>query len=305
MDKSPFTRQWLLVMVLTILGLYYPGWSQCPQGDLNGDCRIDLDDFKLMSDQWLDIYNTDKLAILTSNWSTDGIYITDPRDIEFVTIPAGSFQMGDNFNEGYGNELPVHTVTLSSFQMSKQEITNAQYAQFLNEAKAQNMLKEVNGVIYASTDSSNSQLWCDTSIFSSQSLINSSDGSYSVKSRNGNPQDNHPIVRVSWYGAKAFCDFYGYKLPTEAQWEYAARGAHSGWRFPWGTFITHSHANFDSYYIASYNTSFTRGYHPTYNTGTKPYTSPVGSFNANSYGLFDMSGNVREWCADWYNPSAL
>jgi formylglycine-generating enzyme required for sulfatase activity len=147
---------------------------------------------------------------------------------------------------------------------------------------------------------------------------------------------NHPAYFVTWYECVKWCNARsqkegltpcytvggatyktgasaptcnwsanGYRLPTEAEWEKAARGGASGRRFPWSDTdtIQHSRANYYSSNAFSYDTSPTRGFHPTYNDGTTPYTSPVGSFAANGYGLYDMAGNVYEWCWDWYSES--
>ncbi len=269
------------ILVCVILLLRASGHAACPTADLTGDCHVGLAD----------------LAVMASQWMTEGIH-----DIVFVNIPGGTFQMGDSFNEGYSDELPVHTVTISTFKMSKYETTNAQYAEYLNAANAEGLIKVSGGVVYAASDNSNSQPYMDTHSADSNSQIDYT-GTFTVRSKSGRDMSNDPVVEVSWYGAQAFCDYYGYRLPTEAEWEYAARGGEHNpyYRFPWGNTITHSQGNYNSNSSYSYDVSPTRGHHPFWNDGLTPYTSPVGSFGANGYGLHDTVGNGLEWCHDWHD----
>ena len=172
-------------------------------------------------------------------------------------IPAGEFRMGSN--SGSPHEKPVHSVYVDAFYMDKYEVTNAQYAEFLN-AKG----KHTDGSI----------TWY--SIGLAYSRIEYVSGEYRVKTGYA----NHPVTHVSWYGAIAYAKWKGKRLPTEAEWEKAARGNLSGLKYPWGNTIDSSKAN--------------------YHHHVKD-TTVVGKYTANGYGLYDMSGNVQEWCLDEYN----
>jgi formylglycine-generating enzyme required for sulfatase activity len=189
-----------------------------------------------------------------------------------VLIPAGSFQMGDSFSEGESNERPVHTVTVSAFYMDTHEVTKA--------------------------------LWDEVASWAAAHGYDIGPGS----AQGTGPA--HPVTYVIWYEAVKWanarseregltpcytlsgsvyrtgesapnCNWSanGYRLPTEAEWEKAARGGLSGRRYPWGDAIDCGKANY---------------------SGCVDSTAPVGSYAANGYGLYDMAGNVWEWCWDWY-----
>jgi formylglycine-generating enzyme required for sulfatase activity len=219
-----------------------------------------------------------------------------PAGMVFVDIPAGTFEMGDHDIAGYRNDQkPVHAVTLDGFQMSQCEITNAQYAQFLNAAMAAGLIQVVNGVVYASSDANLAWAYCDTYASSPYSQIVYSQGRFSVRSRDGLAMSDHPVARVSWYGAAAFCDHYGYHLPTEAQWEYAARGGYHDpyYRYPWGS---------DDIDCSLANCKTDSGFCNPLGLTSWPFTVPVGYYGPQgAYGLCDMSGNLWEWCQDWYD----
>jgi formylglycine-generating enzyme required for sulfatase activity len=302
------------------------GWAfaDCPSADFTGDCFVDFEDFAVIGAQWLNGYDWNDVNTLANHWLTADPCVPD----DMAYIPDGEFEMGDHFAEGGSSELPLHAVLLDSFFMSRFEITNQQYCDYLNAAYP-GQIKVVGGLVYASADSSNSYPYCDTSASSAYSQIDYSGGVFSVRTKGGRSMANDPMVYVSWYGAVAYCNWrsseegyeacynlstwdcnfskHGYRLATEAEWEYAARGGLVGRRFPWGDTISHSQANYRSYWAGGsspyypYDVNPTEGYHPAWNDGIYPYTSPVGSFSANGYGLYDMAGNVWEWCHDWYD----
>jgi formylglycine-generating enzyme required for sulfatase activity len=219
-----------------------------------------------------------------------------PAGMVFVDIPGGTFEMGDHGGAGWLDERPVHTVTLTGFQMSKYEITNGQYAAYLNRALASGQIQVVGPMVYPSSSSSLWQRYCHTYTWDSASPIVYSQGHFAVRSQDGKDMSDHPVVDVTWYGAKAFCDYYGYHLPTEAWWEYAARGGYYDpyCDYPWGSnTVDCTKANCNEC-----NPLNLRDY---------PLTSPVGYYGPQGgYGLCDMAGNVSEWCQDgWglYSPS--
>jgi len=186
---------------------------------------------------------------------------------KMVLIEAGEFSMGDHHNVGDENEKPVHTVYLDAYYIDVYEVTNSQYAKFLNE--------------YGKNQDSKGHELLD--IDDNDCLIEKIGDTYKPKSG----YENHPVIEVSWYGAAAYAQFYGKHLPTEAEWEKAARGGLVGKKYPWGDNISHDDANYGG-------------------TGGKDKwikTSPVGSFAPNGYGLYDIAGSVWEWCADEYDSN--
>jgi formylglycine-generating enzyme required for sulfatase activity len=161
-----------------------------------------------------------------------------------VLIPAGSFDMGSN--DGREDEKPVHTVRISSFYMDKYEVTNGAYKKCVDAGSCRAPYK-------------------------SKSYTRSS---YYGDSR----YDNYPVIYVHWSQAKSYCEWKGGRLPSEAEWEYAARGGLRGMKYPNGDNISPNEAN----YSAS-------------------DTVKVGIYDPNGYGLYDMAGNVWEWTNDWYD----
>lgn len=234
---------------------------------------------------------------------------------DFIIIPAGTFEMGDSFNEGDDDELPVHSVYLPDYHIQQTEVTNQQMAAVLNWAKGQGLVsasastvKNLQGAKEELLDLNDSD--CQISWDGKRFVVDSG-------------KENYPCIEVTWYGAMAYCHYLtrweglftqainlndwtvdfsatGYRLPTEAEWEKAARGGLSGKRFPWGNTISHSQANYYSNTDYSYDISMSSGHHPDWDDKL-PYASPVGSFPAGPRGLYDMVGNVWEFCGDWYS----
>ena len=194
---------------------------------------------------------------------------------EMVLIPAGDFQMGSNDSQAEDHEKPVHTVYVDAFYIDKYEVTNAQFKTFVD---------------------ANPQ-WQKGNIPDKYH-----DGGY-LKLWNGNNypsgMGSDPVVGVSWYAAMAYAQWIGKRLPTEAEWEKAARGGLNGKKYTWGNVAPNgTQCNFADKTLSELNPNewsdenVDDGY---------PTMAPIGSYPPNGYGLYDMAGNVWEWCIDEYD----
>lgn len=202
------------------------------------------------------------------------------RTNDMVWIEGGSFQMGTT--DGMPFEGPVHEVTVNSFWMDKYEVTVANFAKFI---EATSYVTEAEQFGWSVVFTEEHGAW------------------QKVEGANWRQPDgpgsqaapNEPVTQVSWNDADAYARFVGKRLPTEAEWEYAARGGLIGKTYAWGDELRPGGKPVANWW---------QGHFPTRDTGEDGFRgrAPVGSFAPNGYGLFDMAGNVWEWCSDWFAP---
>lgn len=230
-------------------------------------------------------------------------------------IPAGSFLMGGDNEQASPDEFPKHPITINAFWMDSTEVTNAQFQEFVDatgyitmaEKKPdwEDLKKQVEPGTPRPPDS---VLVAASLVFSgSAGPVDLSDASQwwswtagaSWKHPQGKGSDikgkeNHPVVHISWFDAMAYCKWAGKRLPTEAEWEFAARGGLVNNIYPWGN----EHINTGKAKANSWEGKF-----PYINESKDGYIrlAPVREFAPNGYGLYDMAGNVWEWCSDWYD----
>lgn len=222
------------------------------------------------------------------------------REQSEVHLPGGTFLMGDSFHEGYvgDGEGPVHEVEVGPFSIDTTCVTVSEFARFVE----------------ATGYSTEAEKFGNSAVFHLAVLADREDivGNYGVpwwlavrgadwRHPYGPKSDvagltDHPVVHVSHNDALAYCAWAGRDLPTEAEWEYAARGGVAGLRFPWGNELEPGGAH---------RANVWQGEFPRRNNAADGWmtTAPVKTYEPNGFGLYQMVGNVWEWCADWFSPS--
>ena len=218
---------------------------------------------------------------------------------DLVGLAGGVFVMGTDGSYGYrqDGEGPAHAVRVSAFSISRYAVTNARFAAFVaatgyrTDAEAFGWSFVFAGFLpedFPPTRSVVGAPWWRQ--------VEGADWAHpeGPESRIG-AREEHPVVHVSWRDARAFCRWTGARLPTEAEWEYAARGGLDQSRFPWGDDLEPG---------GEHRMNVFQGSFPAQNTAADGFvgTAPVDAFEPNGYGLFQMTGNSWEWTADWFDP---
>ncbi len=221
--------------------------------------------------------------------------VTAVRKDEEPEPSAGMVRIPGGTNSGTDPDYGAYSLTVSTFYMDRTEVTYGHWKSVYNWAVNHGYSFDCAGSGKGNNHPVHSVNWYDCVKWcNAKSEMEGRSPAYTV---------NGAVYRTGQSSPACNLSGGGYRLPTIDEWEYAARGGLSGRRFPWGDTVSHAYAN---YYAStySYESGTTSGCHPSYSNGGTPYTAPVGSFASNGYGLYDMAGNVWEWCNDVYTSGS-
>jgi formylglycine-generating enzyme required for sulfatase activity len=235
--------------------------------------------------------------------ATDGILSAHP---DMVWVPPGRFLMGSNSH--YPEEAPAHRVSVDGFWIDRCAVTNAQFAAFVADTGHVTVAEGVPAAAdYPGADPA--KLRAASVVFVAPphrvdmtdhlnwwAFVPGADWRHPRgQDSDLDGLDDHPVVHVAWADVQAYADWAGKVLPTEAEWEYAARGGARATEYAWGDELAPGGRHMANVW---------QGEFPVHNLASDGFawTAPVGSFPPNGYGLFDMIGNVWEWTSDWYVP---
>jgi formylglycine-generating enzyme required for sulfatase activity len=197
--------------------------------------------------------------------------------MEMTLIPAGDFFMGSK-EEDLVESAPRHRVYLSAFYIDMMEISNANFAEFLNAIRPHERIGGIRWnwlVLRSDLNFEERADWWPTEIMYENGKYRAFSG-----------YEAYPVITVNWSAADAYCEWAGKRLPTEAEWEKAARGGLRDMSYPWGNAIPTKGPVYEKKWLQN---------------DSPPATSAVGNYYPNGYGVYDTAGNVSEWCSDWYS----